>query len=232
MQSPTDTIYEEPPDRESGFPSEWSLDTFSQNSYYTWGPQQPEEQEPEPVPSSQSRLRCRKCNKRFENAYSLEQHAKVFGHRIFVCPMPGCDQSYTRRDSWTRHKKSHNLELKCPLCPENGPRRTFKRKDHLLTHQRNCHPEACGSLEVPGVSKPAPPAQAPGKCSCPCSKGSSTSSSGEARGTFQDIVEIKREHQDERQVLREIEKVFDLDDSSTKEQVASILANLVVPQNV
>lgn len=205
--------------------SDCSWGTFNSDCSYTFSPPQPEETEPETT--THPRLSCRKCYRRFENAYSLEQHAKISGHRIFVCPVLGCDMSYTRRDSWTRHKRSHNLELRCELCPEGDQRKTFKRKDHLLTHQRNCHPQACRSPEVLGVSKPLQTVQASSKCSCSCSKGSSKGvTGGEAPATLQDIVKIKQEHQDRGQVLRALEKKFELNNTST-EQFACILADLV-----
>lgn len=207
-----------------------SWDAINSESSYTFGPPQPEEKEPET--SSNPRLSCRKCYRKFENAYSLEQHAKITGHRIFVCPVVGCEMSYTRRDSWTRHKRSHNLELTCDLCPKSDQKKTFKRKDHLLTHQRNCHPESCKWQEAPRAPNPLPAFQAPSQCSCSCSKGSSTASrAGEARAGLEDIVKIKSEHQDRGQVLRALEKKFELDNTSSQE-FASILADLVDPHAI
>ncbi|KAF2162272.1 hypothetical protein M409DRAFT_27275 [Zasmidium cellare ATCC 36951] len=70
----THETYASPHDQEESAFSDCSFDTFNSESSYTWGPAQSEE--PEPQSTNLPRLSCRKCYRKFENAYSLEQHAK------------------------------------------------------------------------------------------------------------------------------------------------------------
>lgn len=213
-------------------PSEWSIDTFASTpSSYTWASSPPEEVEP----ASESRLRCCKCSKKFENAYSLEQHAKMTGHRIFVCPEPGCNMSYPRRDSLTRHKRTHNnLELRCELCPVGVQRKTFKRKDHLLAHMRNCHPysrDSAGSFSL--AKAPQSFGTSSGGSSCSCSRSKDNASfvqeaEFESRAVQDIVSEIKRIHGDDSQVLRALDERLDLNSGSSTEQVARILADFAL----
>lgn len=114
---------------------------------------------------------CGKCHRCFDNAYSLEKHAKTSGHRIYDCKVPGCDRSYCRRDLLTRHRKSHELGHICHICQENQELRTFKRRDHLLQHFRNRHQ----GVSLPLAKEQAQMSKTSGsgsglksKCSCSC----------------------------------------------------------------
>ncbi|EME49263.1 hypothetical protein DOTSEDRAFT_68136 [Dothistroma septosporum NZE10] len=86
------------------------------------------------------RHRCKECDSRFLTASSLETHARDLFHKTFVCSEPGCDKSYCRMDLYTRHKKDHKPSKMhfCDHCPRNRAK-SFKRKDHLTQHVRNCH---------------------------------------------------------------------------------------------
>lgn len=68
-------------------------------------------------------------------------------HRsLWGCSWPGCDKSYTRRDTLARHHANHKVGSHvCELCCQSGKLTAFKRKDHLNGHIRSCHKENTNS---------------------------------------------------------------------------------------
>ena len=104
-----------------------------------------------PLFDEESRFKCTECVCSFENAHSLERHAKDLGHRCYVCREPGCEKSYFRRDLYARHKKSHRqVEVfACAICMEQGQQKAFKRRDHLKQHVRSSHSEIDSSSFEP-----------------------------------------------------------------------------------
>lgn len=100
-----------------------------------------------PARPTYPRNTCRVCPKTFKTSELLEQHAKSSFHRVYVCPVAGCDRSYYRRDVYIRHKSTHrqkDLHV-CYICAREGQGKAFKRKDHLTQHLRKCH----ASLDCP-----------------------------------------------------------------------------------
>ncbi|KAL2862619.1 uncharacterized protein BJX67DRAFT_365887 [Aspergillus lucknowensis] len=61
--------------------------------------------------------------------------------RVFRCKWQGC-RSYTsfrRETDLLRHLRTVHVSPKAYPCPEPNCDKGFGRKDHLRTHQRNCH---------------------------------------------------------------------------------------------
>lgn len=83
---------------------------------------------------------CKQCHRMFSTGYELEEHARMFNHRSYVCTEPGCDKSYCRRDVLLRHGATHkSSDFHCSFCLKANRKRSFKRKDHLAQHIRNRH---------------------------------------------------------------------------------------------
>lgn len=99
---------------------------------------------------------CRECDEVFTTGYRLEEHAKKYNHRCYVCTVPGCGKSYCRRDVLLRHTLKHKTsKLPCKVC-----QKSFKRKDHLFQHLRSQHPDSDGARDSSALysvthSKPA-----------------------------------------------------------------------------
>lgn len=96
------------------------------------------------ISENDGRYVCMECQQSFPTSYELEGHAKLNGHRTYVCTEAGCGRSYPRRDTFVRHMATHRSfePHPCPICPQHPNRKVFKRKDHLTQHIRNRHPTA------------------------------------------------------------------------------------------
>lgn len=91
---------------------------------------------------------CPQCRESFEKVFELEEHAKRSNHKPFLCHQ--CDQTFSRRDAWTRHKQLHQSRGRhpCPRCDKYSGKNAFKRRDHLkkhlmTVHQDTDHPSLC-----------------------------------------------------------------------------------------
>lgn len=118
------------------------------------------------VSGSKGGFPCRDCQSGtfFATSLELEAHAKLCGHRPYLCNQGTCrGKTFPRRDTYVRHMstfhnvRSRNRKLKvheCKLClvGENTFRR-FKRKEELLRHQMLDH--------APDSPQSSPVAQAP-----------------------------------------------------------------------
>lgn len=84
---------------------------------------------------------CRICEATFDNAYLLEDHARIKKHYTYECPEDGCDKKYRRRDVLRRHRATHgHPEFLCKFCPQTKQRRVYQRRDNLSQHIRTRHP--------------------------------------------------------------------------------------------
>ncbi len=91
---------------------------------------------------NKARFVCSECREGFPTYYTLESHARKTAHRAYVCPEPGCNSRYYRRDVFVRHIKTHResgLHV-CNVCAKSNTHKTFKRKDHLRQHIQQLHP--------------------------------------------------------------------------------------------
>jgi hypothetical protein len=89
--------------------------------------------------SKDERHSCPVCHRTFPTIHSLEDHAKLTGHRPYICNH--CGKDYARQDVYLRHLARHKTPdlHSCTLCANAGKKRTFSRKDHLEVHLRNRH---------------------------------------------------------------------------------------------
>ncbi len=54
--------------------------------------------------------------------------------KYFKCPYKGCNQSFSKKNSLTRHKKKHTGTERSHICPHNGCNKSFFLKHHLKEH--------------------------------------------------------------------------------------------------
>ena len=60
------------------------------------------------IHTGEKTFRCYKCNKTLKTESEFEEHKKT--HKIkksFQCDHPGCEKSYIRENSLTRHMRTH-----------------------------------------------------------------------------------------------------------------------------
>lgn len=173
-------------------------------------------------PGERGPLSCRECPLKFENACSLEDHGKATGHHIFACPVPGCDRTYPRRDTWSRHKKTHEAIFTCEVCPQGYYKRTFKRKDHLTAHMRNRH----AKLDTSILSQR--PAKQHQNLLTTLQDAGLSDNAAHQDGAVQDIVEgLKRDIGSQTVIMRQLEERLDLARNVT-EQLERTLATIAV----
>ena len=85
---------------------------------------------------------CSECGAAFSAKYELSEHAEETGHAAFICEQPNCGSAFSRYDTYERHLKIHEDDVKryaCPHCKKHRGVNGFKRKDHLTQHLRNYH---------------------------------------------------------------------------------------------
>ncbi|KOB79281.1 putative lost on transformation protein 1 [Operophtera brumata] len=115
--------------------------------------------------AEEGNLQCKICDKVFTNHYDIVYHLKVHtGSRTvkdetdkkFTCDF--CDRRFFTAKDVKRHLVVHTgrRDFLCPYCPQK-----FGRKDHLVRHVKNAHPEeSWRSAAVGTSSEPAPEASA------------------------------------------------------------------------
>ncbi|CEM32828.1 unnamed protein product [Vitrella brassicaformis CCMP3155] len=90
-------------------------------------------------------LACTLCGKRYATEKGLESHMQTVHPdgssepERFLCPVPGCGKTYTRRWMLSQHHRVVHLgerPFKCPYCPD-----AFGWKRVLQNHIASCHPE-------------------------------------------------------------------------------------------
>ena len=85
---------------------------------------------------------CSECGATFSFQHELTKHAEETGHAAIICEQPDCDSAFSRYDTYERHLKIHEDDVKryaCPHCRKHRGVNGFKRKDHLTQHLRNYH---------------------------------------------------------------------------------------------
>lgn len=180
-------------------------------------------------PSVQRQFSCVICYSSFETASKLEQHARGENHRTYVCTDASCGRSYCRRDLYTRHMRTHKQprSYECMLCRGEDQPKGFKRKDHLQQHIRNCHPYVGRRAREMEPNPQRQSSSTSSSCSCACRGKASarpgTVSSIEERlgSALSDVVgsnrievkdlllEMKRQHSEQGQVLQQLEQRLD-----------------------
>lgn len=81
--------------------------------------------------------RCHACNKEFSRAFMLDSHAKDLRHRAFTCE--DCGRGYVRQSTLARHRASAHGSRPDHVCTLCALHKSFRRRDHLLQHQREVH---------------------------------------------------------------------------------------------
>ena len=85
---------------------------------------------------------CSECGAAFSSGNKLSEHSEETGHAAFICEQLDCDSAFSRYDTYERHLKIHEDNVKryaCPHCKKHRGVNGFKRKDHLTQHLRNYH---------------------------------------------------------------------------------------------
>ncbi|KAF2733865.1 hypothetical protein EJ04DRAFT_467658 [Polyplosphaeria fusca] len=96
---------------------------------------------------------CSECKKAFTTQWDMGDHATETGHAALACSHPGCGKSFSRLDTFTRHKNVHRDGAKrfpCDFCKTHRGKNGFKRKDHLTQHLRGYHNHHTGKKERTG----------------------------------------------------------------------------------
>lgn len=99
---------------------------------------------------------CCNCNppKIFKTSLELEVHARLTGHRPYVCKEGDCagsPKTFNRRDTHVRHQTTFHKPLKDPhICDHCS--QTFKRRERLRLHRMMDH-----MLDGPCPWSPGPP---------------------------------------------------------------------------
>ncbi|KAF2817265.1 uncharacterized protein BDZ99DRAFT_12180 [Mytilinidion resinicola] len=74
-------------------------------------------------------------------------------HAAFACDAEDCLATFTRFDTYERHKNLHEDDgerFPCFYCRKHRGANGFKRKDHLMQHLRNYHNMEKGTSNVFG----------------------------------------------------------------------------------
>ncbi|OCL11761.1 hypothetical protein AOQ84DRAFT_178324 [Glonium stellatum] len=95
---------------------------------------------------------CSECGAAFHKKDTLSRHAEETGHAAFTCEKSDCDSVFSRFDTYERHLKIHDDNVKrhpCPHCKRHRGVNGFKRKDHLTQHLRNYHHIGEDAAKIP-----------------------------------------------------------------------------------
>lgn len=86
------------------------------------------------------RCACPRCDHPFGSNHDCAGHTKRISQSPWMCPEPECGKSYSRRDTFLRHRNAHKVDSHpCKMCSREKKQKSFKRKDHLKEHVRRCH---------------------------------------------------------------------------------------------
>lgn len=111
--------------------------------------------------AEEGNLQCKICDKVFTNRHDIVYHLKVHtGSRTvkddsdkkFTCNF--CDRRFFTAKDVKRHLVVHTgrRDFLCPYCPQK-----FGRKDHLVRHVKNAHPDETWYSAAVGTSSEPPP---------------------------------------------------------------------------
>ncbi|CAG9570730.1 unnamed protein product [Danaus chrysippus] len=111
--------------------------------------------------AEEGNLQCKICDEVFNSRQEIVNHLKVHtGSRApksdtdkkFTCDH--CDRRFFTAKDVRRHLVVHTgrRDFLCPHCPQK-----FGRKDHLVRHVKNAHPEESWKSAAVGTSKDPPP---------------------------------------------------------------------------
>ena len=96
---------------------------------------------PNARPERKDRWSCghEECLESFATSKLLEDHAIAKNHRTYVCKQ--CKKDFKRRDTYVRHVATHRnpRQYPCEICDQGSTKMVFKRKAHLMHHQRSRH---------------------------------------------------------------------------------------------
>ncbi len=85
--------------------------------------------------------RCPDCSETFATGRDLEEHATHERHRPWRCDQEGCNKNFMRRDTYTKHLRSHDelLTHGCSYdtCAEKPAR--YRNVDQWKYHMRREH---------------------------------------------------------------------------------------------
>ncbi|CAH0717844.1 unnamed protein product, partial [Brenthis ino] len=111
--------------------------------------------------AEEGNLQCKICDEVFNTKQDIVNHLKVHtGSRTiksetdkkFTCDH--CDRRFFTAKDVRRHHVVHTgrRDFLCPFCPQK-----FGRKDHLVRHVKNAHPDESWKSAAVGTSKDPPP---------------------------------------------------------------------------
>lgn len=111
--------------------------------------------------AEEGNLQCKICDEVFSTKQDIVNHLKVHtGSRTpksetdkkFTCDH--CDRRFFTAKDVRRHHVVHTgrRDFLCPFCPQK-----FGRKDHLVRHVKNAHPDESWKSAAVGTSKDPPP---------------------------------------------------------------------------
>lgn len=91
-------------------------------------------------------LACKVCDRRFERQQYLRSHLRthfeaVDERKLYSCPVPGCDKTYTRQSNVMAHYNAVHDDRKSQrfVCPYDGCDGKFGYKSVLATHVSKIH---------------------------------------------------------------------------------------------
>ena len=85
------------------------------------------------------KYKCDVCKKCFQFSYQINDHLKTHtGSKLYDCMH--CERTSASRNSAKAHKKTHEVELKCPACPDMMTKQ-YHSQVSLNIHARGMHGE-------------------------------------------------------------------------------------------